>query len=269
LQPKSDFTYNSSITMSLELPRFRLKDIGQIFAIKKRRISLGNTPNGRMLYEWFTQPHDKLPIVSNKTLGVELLDLQMFDDFEHYLKCINGKNSAAYYRRKALSKGYTFTDIDRNQYINDIYEINSSRETRQGRQMHPAYFEKPTQYIDEHNWLYCGVLNSSGKLVAYLNLQIANEVAVVRTLLGHGDFLNDGIMYLLLVEAARRIYELGGYLQTVLGTVANSARNRENRREQSAIGPTGRYLTLALHEIASASICCSSSARYSDTISTI
>jgi hypothetical protein len=211
LQPKSDFTYNSSITMSLELPRFRLKDIGQIFAIRKRRISLGNTPNGRMLYEWFTQPHDKLPIVSNKTLGVELLDLQMFDDFEHYLKCINGKNSAAYYRRKALSKGYTFTDIDRNQYINDIYEINSSRETRQGRQMHPAYFEKPTQYIDEHNWLYCGVLNSSGKLVAYLNLQIANEVAVVRTLLGHGDFLNDGIMYLLLVEAARRIYELGGY----------------------------------------------------------
>ena len=192
------------------MPRFRLKDIAQIFAIKKRCISLGNTPNGRALYEWFTQPHDKLPIVSNKTLGVELLDLQMFDGFEHYLSCINGKNSAAYYRRKALSKGYTFTDIDRNRYIDDIYEVNSSRETRQGRQMHPTYFEKPAQYIDEPNWLYCGVLNSNGKLVAYLNLQIANEVAVVRTLLGHGEFLNDGIMYLLLIEAARRIYELGG-----------------------------------------------------------
>jgi hypothetical protein len=195
--------------MSLELPHYRLRDIGQVFALQKRRIALGNTANGRTLYEWFTQPHDKLPIVSNKTLGVELLDLEMFDCFEHYLKCINGKNSAAYYRRKALSKGYTFANIDRNRYIDDIYEVNSSRETRQGRQMHPAYFEKPTEYIDEPDWLYCGVVNSDGKLVAYLNLQIANEVAVVRTLLGHGEFLNDGIMYLLLTEAARQIYEHG------------------------------------------------------------
>jgi hypothetical protein len=195
--------------MSLGLPRFNLRDLVQVFALRKRRISLGNSSNGHALYEWFTQPHDRLPIIGNKTLGVELLDLQAFDHFEHYLKCINGKNSAAYYRRKALSKGYTFADIDRNQFIDDIFEVNSSRENRQGRQMHPLYFEKPTEYIDEPDWLYLGFLNSSGKLVAYLNLQVSNEVAVVRTLLGHGQHLNDGIMYFLLIEAARRIYDRG------------------------------------------------------------
>jgi hypothetical protein len=192
--------------MTANSPLHYLKDIAQLFALERTEVSLGAGPNAQELYSWFTQPHANLPIFSNKTVGVQLIDLRAFAAFDDYLKSINGKNSAAYYRRKALSKGYTFALVDRNDYVDDIHAINLSLDTRQGRKMHPVYLAKTTHYEHSPGWMHFGVLNAQGTLTAYLDLQIANEVAVTRTLLGHGQHLNDGIMYLLLIEVARHLY---------------------------------------------------------------
>jgi len=201
-------TLNESVPAN---PRARwryLRDIGRILSLRRASISLGNGSDAQVIYDWFSQPHAVWPMFGNKTVGVQLLDLCAFESFDAYLAGINGKNSAAYYRRKALGKGYAFVEIDRNFYIDDIQQINLSLAERQGRRLHPMYFAAVTHYENLSGWKYFGVANLHGRLLAYLDLQVMNEVAVVRQLLGHGQYLNDGIMYLLLIEVARRVQEM-------------------------------------------------------------
>ena len=50
------------------------------------------------------------------------------------------------YARKARRKGYKFLEIDRNNYINDIYKINTSSLFRQGRKMSESYLKKVDNY---------------------------------------------------------------------------------------------------------------------------
>lgn len=83
-------------------------------------------------YKYFNKLH-RLKLFKNKSLGVSLIDLNDFANFEEYYKSINGKNSAAYYSRKALKREYKFVEIDRNNFIDDIFDINTSAPMRQGK----------------------------------------------------------------------------------------------------------------------------------------
>ncbi len=156
-------------------------------------------------YSYFTKPH-RLKLFKNKTLGVELIPLNGYNSFAEYYNQINGKNSAAYYQRKALRKGYKFVEINLNDYIDDIYQINISTPVRQGKAMSSKYLKKESHYEIKKNFRYFGCLNSDGILLSYCCVGFYGEFANINVLLGHYKFLNDGIMYLMMVELNKIIF---------------------------------------------------------------
>ena len=184
------------------------KEIIELPSIKVKFSSIDedSIENYKKTFNYFTKPH-RFKIIRNKSLGVSLIDLYKYESFENYYKSINGKNSAAYYARKALKRSYQFLEIDRNNYIDDIYEINTSAEIRQGRKMSESYLKKIEKYTNESNYRYFGVIDKNGKLVSYCNIGFYGEFSLISTLLGHKNYLNDGIMYLMLIEFIRLMFD--------------------------------------------------------------
>lgn len=180
-----------------------LKTVKKIITLPKVTIDLGDDKHG--LYKDLNKRHPRYKIIRNKTLGVCLIKMSDFTTHDDYLKSINGKNSAAYYARKAKKRGHTFCKIDRNKYINDIFDINTSKEIRQGIPMTTEFQKKVLHYQDKEDELYYGVLDKNGILRSYCWFWKAHEVIIVDTLLGHKNFLNDGVMYLLLTGALQNI----------------------------------------------------------------
>lgn len=156
-------------------------------------------------YSYFTKRH-RLKIFKNKTLGVALIDLEKYISFDEYYTSINGKNSAAYYSRKASKREYKFIEIDRNKYIGDIHNINTSSEMRQGRIMSTGYLTKMESYKDDSNYKYYGIINKNKMLVSYCNVGFYGEFSLVVSLLGHKKYLNDGIMYLMMTEVNKMMF---------------------------------------------------------------
>jgi len=118
--------------------------------------------------------------------------------------------------RRAEKLGYTFQEIDRDEYLDDMYEINHSLGQRQGREMGEAYQKRwgpfgplPEQGCPRHRLLTYGVLKD-GKLVAYSWTNHTGEMFLLTTLLGHGDHLADGIMYFLIAGVVKDRIENAG-----------------------------------------------------------
>lgn len=157
-----------------------------------------NPDNVMSTYKYYTKPHIRYKLFKNKSLGVALVDLGRFGTKEEYLANINGHNQGAHHAKKAKSRGYIFCEIDGNNYINEIYEINTSLENRQGKPMSESYLEKVERYESVKNVKYYGVLNSAGKLMAYCSLGFYGDFAAFSRLIGHRN--NDGAMHLLVTE---------------------------------------------------------------------
>lgn len=159
----------------------------------------------RNTYRSFTRPHPRYKLIRAKTLGAALIDLTGFDGRQAYLDLIKGKNQGGYHAKRALKRGYLFTEIDRNDYIEDIHEINTSLDSRQGRPMEGHYREKQEYYPSLAHFRYYGILNPQGKLVAYANIGKYGNFAAFSQMLGIRN--NDGIMHLLLVEIICRLID--------------------------------------------------------------
>jgi hypothetical protein len=172
-----------------------------IFKSPEVEINLSReNPLSEKYYKYFTRPHDTIKIIKNKVHGMALLEVAKFRSSNDYINSVNGKNSAAYYTRKAERVGYKFEEIDPYKLKEEIFEINTSASERQNRKMSESYLNKDYNYpIDDYNSYY-GVFKE-GKLVAYIWLSRMGEVTVVMRILGHNDFLKDGIMYFLTVNA--------------------------------------------------------------------
>ena len=118
---------------------------------------------------------------------------------------------------RAERLGYRFAEIKREEYDNDIFEINTSLDMRQGRPMSAAYRERvhylplPESACEHHAIKTYGVINDRGTLVAYLWLYRSGELALVSSILGHGEYLADDIMYLLFQGVLEAQGSLGGY----------------------------------------------------------
>lgn len=161
----------------------------------------------RATYRSYTKPHPRFKIIRHKTIGVALIDLAQFANREAYLEHIKGKNQGGYHAKRARSRGYVVRDIDRNAYVEDIHEINTSLEMRQGRPLDRKYFEKQVHFQDQQHFRYWGVINPQGKLVAYATLGIYGNFASFSQMMGIRN--NDGIMHLLLSEAVCRLIDAG------------------------------------------------------------
>lgn len=118
---------------------------------------------------------------------------------------------------RAIRLGYGFRIIKREERNDEIHAINTSLERRQGRPMTDAYHRKPRHEplpdypCDRHRVSTYGVVAPNGKLVAYLWLYRAGDLALVSSILGHGDHLANDIMYLLFQGAVIRESQYGGF----------------------------------------------------------
>lgn len=112
------------------------------------------------------------------------------------------KRAAACERR-----GYSFLELERADWEDDIFAINTSLPERQGRPMSDGYRERqrfsplPVQPCDRHRISAYGVLSPERQLVAYLVAHRVGELVLVSQILGHAGHLDAGVMYLLFRES--------------------------------------------------------------------
>jgi hypothetical protein len=156
-------------------------------------------------YRYYTRPHPRYKIIRNKTMGAALIDLVRYTDTPAYLDDIAGKNRGAWHAKRARSRGYVCTEIERNDHIDAIHAINTSLEERQGRPMDEKYRKKITRFERQPHFNYFGVLNPEGKLVAYANIGRYGNFSAFSQLIGIRN--NDGIMHLMMVDIISRLLE--------------------------------------------------------------
>lgn len=173
--------------------------IKEILTLPKVTIKIFDVDNSgevESLYKYFNKRHPKYKIIKNKTIGVMLFEIPK--TIEEYEKQVSGKNSVMYYSRRCKKMNY-FTDyFKKNDYLEDIYEINTSSEMRQGRTMSEHYLEEVPKEEEKESVSYFGVFTKEQKLVGYIRLINTKKIYIISQLLGHDKYQNDNIMYLIL-----------------------------------------------------------------------
>jgi hypothetical protein len=116
--------------------------------------------------------------------------------------------------KKARRLGYECREYDRSLFEDDIYAINTSLKIRQGRPMKDAYRIRQTypplpQYPCRRHAIHTTGVFLNELLVAYLLWYLVGEYAHVSETLGHGDHLENGVMYLLFLTAIGQAQEDG------------------------------------------------------------
>ncbi len=96
---------------------------------------------------------------------------------------------------------------DRNDFLDDIYAINTSVAERQGRPMDDAYMARPAPLVKLAHQRFFGVLDGHGRLAAYCSLGVYGNFAATNQLLGYRN--GDGTMYLLLADIIAQFIEAG------------------------------------------------------------
>lgn len=196
---------HSKFASLLELAR----SIAQLPAAHLRFDISKDPGNVEKIYRHFTKRHPRYLLCRNKTLGAALVDIHQFPAPAAYLNSFSGRNSPERHARRARSRGYRVTEIDRNDYIEDIHRINTSVEVRQGHGMSEDYLTKRTSYVAEPNYKYYGIVDTSGRLVAYSELGFWGNFAAFNRIIGVRN--NDGIMHLLVTEIICELIEKGEY----------------------------------------------------------
>ena len=152
-----------------------------------------------------------------------ILDLEDFEDFSHYRKQLFSKDKGNI--RRLLSKTEAtldFQEIEPTDYITDIDRILSSAPERQGGRIRPPYnqgarfllnlynHEKPKEACptNQHFAKWFGVTknNAGRKLIAFLMVERAGEIAHYRHILGDQAHLREGAMYFMHLEFIKHLY---------------------------------------------------------------
>lgn len=158
-------------------------------------------------YRYFTKPHPKYRIIQNKSVGAALIDLRASASSDNYLEQVRGKNRGAFHAKRARTRGYVLAELERNNFIDEIHEINTSVDIRQGRPMEPHYLQKVSHYEKLPYFKYFGVFDAKGKLMAYANLGIYGDFCAFSHVIGRRN--NDGVMHLMVVDIVCRLIEEG------------------------------------------------------------
>lgn len=106
---------------------------------------------------------------------------------------------------------YPISWEERNNYLDDIYEINTSLSERQGRPMRENYVERPsvsreTLICSDHHAKFIGCFKD-GKLIAYISANFCGDLAASSQIIGHGEHLKNGCMLVLWGEFIRLCQE--------------------------------------------------------------
>lgn len=186
----------------MKRPRL-ISEILELSRLPGVQLEMSGDERCRGLYEAFTRRHDRLRLIQNKRWGVALIRIpESYDDYfrgptrAHLRKQVGRANRA----------GYTVARLDPVVRLDEVLAINRSVGARQGRPMHPAYFDEETvrSYLERTAEVF-GVLDSEGVLRAYFCFRMCGPIACGERILGHADFLDKGIMYLLVAEVVREL----------------------------------------------------------------
>jgi hypothetical protein len=183
-----------------------LQLIGEVLRLPRVKIRLGSDPVGQRLFRAFNKPHPRFKFIKNKSIGVALLDLTEFASSDAFLEKVNGKNSAAYFSRKAQRAGYDFRWIDPDYYADDIQAIHLSTDQRQGIPLDKAYHETIRHYPTDESNAYFGVFKED-RLTAYLWVVRSGDLVLMNRIMGHAAHLKEGVMYLLVTSFI--VHEIG------------------------------------------------------------
>lgn len=160
----------------------------------------------RERFRYFSSRHPQFPLIPRKSLGAALINLQgSYADYQRSkLRAIAKKNL-----KRAKQRKYSYAKIDATSAIDEVMEINGSRPERGGRPMTPLYFSRSNfetilREIGDAHVVKC----PAGKIVAYALVPNVGDLWTVDYVLGHGDHLNSGIMYLLMGHIIEEKFEL-------------------------------------------------------------
>lgn len=176
----------------------KISIIKQIISLPKKTIEFiddGETIEILQLYKYFNKRHPKYKIFKNKTIGVMLLEIPK--DLESYEKMISGKNGVGYFSRRCTRFGYYTKYFIQKEHLDELFDINSSSQIRQGRKMADSYMKKLEPEQEYKSIRYYGVFSDKDILVGYIRLIMTPKVIIISRILGHDAYLKDNIMYLL------------------------------------------------------------------------
>jgi hypothetical protein len=159
----------------------------------------------------FRRRHPRFKLVGRKVVGVALLPLDDFADAEGYL---DGLRYARRRVRRAARLGFTVALFDPNQRRSEMLAIHGSMPERQGRPIDPEYLDPQAAYEIAPDIEYIGVFRGD-VVVAYSELLYAGDIVGMARVMGHGDHLDEGIMFLLtagIVEHVKSVHPQTRYV---------------------------------------------------------
>jgi hypothetical protein len=158
-------------------------------------------PAEEEVLRFFTRPHPRLRVVGNKAVGAALLPLDEFDDAEGYLADLRYARRRV---RRAKRLGYAVAPFAPDDRRAELLAIHTSLPERQGQPIDAAYIDPEAEYETGPHMEYLGVFRDD-VLTAYCHLWYAGEIVGVNRIMGHGDHLDDGIMFLLMAGVVDRV----------------------------------------------------------------
>jgi hypothetical protein len=169
-------------------------------------VSMFGSEHAQERFRYFSSLHPQFPLIPRKSLGAAMINLQgSYTDYR--LSKLRGiaKNNL----KLAMKRKYSYAKIDAVSASDEIMEINGSRRERGGRPMDPLYFSRSKfevilGEIGNAHIVKC----PAGKIVAYALVSNIGDLWNVDYVLGHGDHLNSGIMYLLMAHVIEEKFEL-------------------------------------------------------------
>jgi len=178
------------------------------------------------LYNVFLNKHlntyigDGKPVSGQIVAAVMELEKYRSSDVYRYFHNNHRRNIDKAKKRNYYCKPFSYL-----QFVPDIYEVNTSKPERTGRPMSPQYLRtidemggapyesmltiKPDCPVHYDYWWgvfkevsgrYQGSVQVNEQLLGYVKLRRHGDYAFYAQILGHGDYLKDGVMHLLHYE---------------------------------------------------------------------
>jgi hypothetical protein len=171
-----------------------LDDLRTAAAMPRVEIVLSRgRPEEEAALRQFRSWHPRYKLVRLKAVGAALLPLHDITDVEDYLAT---RRYARRRVRRASKLGYGTEPFDPEERRGELLAIHSSIPERQGRPIDADYLDPDATWETGPHIEYLGVFRD-GVLVAYCKVQYAGDIAAMTRLMGHGEHLDNGVMFLL------------------------------------------------------------------------
>lgn len=177
----------------------------EVFRAPSVRIEMFGDQLARDSFHSFTKPHPRFRVIPFKRWGVALLRLP--ETHDEYLAG-SAKELLRRKRKRALGRGFRFRPFVAGDHVEEIVAIGTSMELRQGQVMGRHYTDhvQVKAFAERFPNLY-GVFSAEGVLRAYAHPVDVGDAFYFNRILGHGDDLEDGVVWLLLSEVVGHYIE--------------------------------------------------------------